>query len=304
MKRILFLILALVPVMASFAAKDSERGVASGPDLFVTCELDRRNVYERQSVTARLLLYSSTPDIAFADIAIAPKLNRGEFNSLQMTNIQEAASQEEIEGKLFYCFPLREFVFTMSEKGKYQLDGGECRIGVSRPVVVNDPFWGRIRTSEVEEINVPIRKAEFKVKALPVPPADSNFSGSVGTFTIKTVIPRGDIIVGEEATAIIVLSGNGMIADSVLPEYRGAFKNGVKLKSVSESRSDSYRNGKLFSELQLECSFIPTERSGAEIGEVSFDFFNPDTGKFETIRSAPVKIEVKSSTTKRESISV
>lgn len=274
------------------------------PEMRVECRLRNSVVYERQPFTFVVTLVSSTPDVAFANVVRAPELNKGVFTSINKVDRPGAAYEEVAGGKTFYCFPLEAYVVTMAEKGNFQLAGGEYSIGVSYPTVVNDPFWGPVRTSEVKKFLVSVEKCRFKVKSLPSPPSDVHFSGSVGQFSIETIVPRGDIVVNEEATAFVVLRGKGMIAEATMPEYRDAFKSQVKLKSVSESRSSALENGELVTELTLECTFIPTAREDARIDEIIFGYFDPVDGKYKTAKSKPVEIVVKSSTSKRDSMSI
>lgn len=277
---------------------------AEKTDIFIECVLDRATVYEREPVPVVVTLFTTDPNIEYAEVKSEVGLSKGEFASVQKVEPAGSSYRREIGGREYFCFPLKAFMFTMDRKGSYELSGGEYAVGVSYPVIVNDPFWGKIRTSETKELDVPVRRTSFKVKALPAPPADMHFSGSVGDFSIETVVPRGDIFLNEEATAIIILKGTGMIADLTLPEYRDAFKNGLKLKSVSESRGAAYDRGRMVSELQLECTFIPTSETDAEIGVVMFDYFDPATGKYRRAESEPVKVKVKSTVSRRESIDV
>lgn len=302
--RLFISVLLFVSVFFMSVARENSRTDADAVDLSIECRMEPAEIYERQPASLVVTLRSSTPDIAFADVVTPPSLIKGEYATFQKVSPAGNAYKEVVEGKTYYCFPLEASVITMADKGSYTIDGGEYTIGVAYPVVVNDPFWGPRRSTEVKRFNVPVKKKSFKVRDLPNPPDTIDFSGSVGHFTIETVIPRGDIFVNEEATAIVVLRGSGMIADATMPEYRDAFKNGVKLKSVSESRNAVYDNGEMISELQLECTFIPTQRDNVEIGEILFSYFDPDTGEYSVARSSPVKIEVKSSTSKRESLSI
>ncbi len=304
MIRVIVILAALTSAFLMSASDAGRDSAASDPELSIECRMLPQTFYERQPVPMVVTLVSSTPDIALAEVRSAPSLTKGEFASVQKVSPAGSAYQEVSGGKTYYCFPLEAYMVTMSDKGKYEIAGGEYEIGVSFPAVVNDPFWGKRRTSVVKRFPVPVDKCKFNVKALPAPPPSVDFSGSVGKFTIETVVPRGDIFVNEEAVAVVVLRGTGMIAESTLPEYRNAFRNGLRLKSISESRDAAYDNGEMVSELRLECTFIPDVRDGVEIGEVSFCYFDPEAGEYRTARSAPVRIEVKSTTSKRESISI
>lgn len=295
-----FILLASVPV-----AIRADENHDAGHSLKVECRMDRETLYEREPVRLTITLISDTPDIEYANIVEAPELKKGRFDTFQTISPAGRAYKEKKNGKTYYCFPLNSYMVTVAEEGKYEIDGGKYNIGINVPAVRHDPFWGSYRYNEVKEITLPVEKKTFRAKAVPNPPSGIEYSGSVGEFSIETVIPPGDIYAGEEAIAVIILRGNGMIAESVLPSYRGAFDKGVRLKSVSESLDEGHDfKGGMLSELRLECTFIVTDIETAEIGEARFDFFNPRTGKYETITTDPVKIKVKSAATTRDRMSI
>lgn len=288
--------------LPNYAADNKSK--ANAPDLFIDCVFSENTIYERQPVSVVITLFSSTPDVETASAITEPKLSKGEFSTLQQVQPAGNAYRKLIDGKEFFCFPLKTFVFTIDEKGSYELSDGEYKIGIAIPVVINDPFWGRVSSSEIKDYDVPVKKSSFKVKSLPKQSQNASFSGSVGEFKLETVLPRGDCFVNEEATVYIVLRGTGMIAESVLPEYRNAFGEDLKLKSVSESRTEGYDNGKMVSELRLECTFIPLKSGEISIGESYFDYFDPSAGKYVKTSSKPIKVLIKSSVSKRESLSI
>lgn len=292
-------------LLALSVAVGAEARSDADPSLFIEFEIDAKSPYEHQTFVATPVLYTTSPDIAYINRLTAPEIENGSFEVIRIVpSADNRATRKEIKGKEYYRVPLESFVMAVDKKGTYSIVAPSYDIGVSVPTVVRDPFWGTYRTSRTTSCRPETTTARIKVKSVPDAPSGSAFSGSVGEFNIQTVIPKGDIIVGEEATALIIVSGPGIISESVLPEYRSAFGSGLNLKSVSESCSSHVVDGRLVSELQLECTFIPSRREDVSIGAVSFDFFNPVSGKFETIRSAPVEVQVKSTVSRREKISV
>lgn len=274
------------------------------PDIFISYNCQDKTYYERQAFPIILTLYSSNPDIAYANKSSNLILKKGSFETIKRIEPIGNAYKTTLNGKSYYCFPLEEYLVTLDEKGSYEFLKRNYEIGISYPVIVNDPFWGRIRSSEIMNYVIDVNKCNFKIKSLPNPPVDFNFSGSIGDFKVETIVPKGDIIINEEATAYIIIRGKGTIASKSLPEYKEAFKGNLKLKSISESRNEIFENGEVISELRLECIFIPTSSENVEIGKVKYDFFNPEKEKYMTIESPIVKINVKSSVIKRESISI
>ncbi len=96
--------------------------------------------------------------------------------------------------------------------------------------------------------------------------------GAVGDFEVRTVVPRGDIVVGEDAVAYVIVEGEGFLGEDIMPEYRAAFGTGIRLKSVSPSRKSYMAEGKMMSRITIECTFIPETRDHCEIGPVFLNF--------------------------------
>lgn len=284
-------------------SKASSDGVA---ELSIEYVMPGGDVYEREPFPIFVILKSSMPDIASADVVKDFELEKGNFATLQTIDNPGNAYTARDGKKTYYYFPLRAYMATIADKGIYKLKGGEYSIGTAYSVIVNDPFWGPVRSQQIKESTVAATDAKIKVKSLPPVASGTNFSGSVGDFTIETIVPKGDIFVNEEATAYVVLRGHGMIESATLPEYRGAFVKGMKLKSVTESRDEHFdaNTNEMVSEIHLECTFVPSERENVEIGEITFGYFDPAARQYKTVRSKPVKITVKSTASKHESISI
>ncbi len=274
------------------------------PSMFITCTVEEGKLYEHQPVTASVTLYTETPDVAFINRLSDPKIEKKEFESIRAVELSARPVQKVINGRKYYEVPIEAFVFSIADKGSYTLDAPSYRVGVAERVIVRDPFWGDIPSSRTKSIDLSARDSKFKINSIPAANAGEGFSGSLGDFTIKTVVPDGNIYVGEEATAYVIISGPGMIGESVMPEYRSAFDHSLRLKSVSETRGEKFVDGRYVSELTLEITFIPDSRDDSEIGPVSFDFFNTTSGRHTTIKSSPVKVNVTSSTIKREKIEI
>lgn len=306
----ILIMLAAVAAITAFApeavARESRNFPGENVQLSVEYVLPRNDVYERQPFPVFVTLKSSIPDIATANMLNKFKLKNGEFSTFQTIEDPGRPYTKKEGNKTYYYFPLNAYMVSLEEKGTYELTGGEYSIGISYPIILNDPFWGPMRSQEVKEQIVATTDAKVKVKRLPDLMPGETFTGSVGKFTIETIIPAGDIFVDEEAVAYVVLRGRGMIETATLPEYKDAFTEGLKLKSVSESREESFdhNSNEMVSEIHLECVFVPTRRDSVEIGEITFDYFDPEIKQYRTAKSKPVAVTVKSTTSKRESISI
>ncbi len=295
----ILLLVALLPTISAFGAEK-----VANNDMWLTCELSKPRFFSNEVVTATVWLHTQKRDLAYVKLRSAMKLNRDTVAFMTEVNGQQMPKQEMINDKVYYAYPVAVYALSVERAGKNRLQGMVLDVGVTEVHVVDDPWWGQRSVADNHEMTVNMKPVEFEVRPLPAVDAEFPFSGTVGRFEIETNLPKGDIIVNESALAYVTLKGTGYFKSNVLPEYREAFMKGAKLKSVSDNIEYYYTDNRLIAVKELECDFIPTDRKDCEIGAIKFGYFNPETEKYEMAESAPVKVNVKSSTTKREVISI
>lgn len=274
------------------------------PAPFIKYNLSKNEFYAGESVILSAQLYSPSPDVV--DIkgeplqAIDSVSGFDNFDTMFKISDTQRFHLAKVNGVEYYVYPLFKYAVQSTAVGPRKWTGEKCSVAIRVPAVVNDPFWGQIRTVKTEWIPIKNDTLYYKVKDLPLAADYEEFSGAVGNYKISLSLPVGNIVVNEVASALITISGEGIIPETVLPDYQNAFKNGIKLKSVEETTDMEYRNNVVISNKTLECEFMPLRRDNCEIGVVKLCFFNPHTGKYEIAESQPIKINVKSATINRE----
>lgn len=276
----------------------------SDADYRIYAELSKDKLYEGETGFLTIYLNSKSPDVSYLREIASPAVLKGEGLKLSRINRPRNIDIMEKDGKEFYRIPLTDFLLVPESAGKYTISGGEYNLGVAIPVIVNDPFWGRTRTVNVKDVRKAIDAIKIEVKKLPENKAEGSFSGAVGDFEVAVTIPEGDIIVNESATALIIVKGKGILDDDVMPDYRNAFAHDTRLKSVSEDVRTYFEGDDLISVKEIVCEFIPEKSGECELQSVKFEFFNPATGKYEQSESGVVKFNVKSSVSKRKTMSI
>lgn len=273
-------------------------------DCFIDCIVSSEDIYEKSPVTFTLTLFSEVADVSFYQNLSSFNFKNLNVDAVNKFEFAGKSYRKQVKGKTYYCFPLEAYSVVFPTKGTYSLDKLDFKVGIACPVIVNDPFWGRIRSSEIKEKLISVEKFSVKVKSLPVAPSGFNFSGAVGEFSIDAYLTSNNIYLNEEAVIVFVIKGNGILPANVMPVYANAFGNGLRLKSVSDSRSVRYYAKEPVSELRLECSFIPESSQDLEIGPIKLGYFDPSVQKYVTAQSKPLKINVKSSVSKKQSITI
>lgn len=305
----LFILLMSATVLESstvvnVAEKSRITEVKDSEDIaFVKCEISNGDIFVGQGIFVTMWLYSKSSNIAYVQEKESPYLKKGEFAYISKVEEMSKPRKEVIKGTEYWVMPIAKYLVMMNVSGKYELKGGIYSIGINMPVVYNDPFFGRVRRYETKSYSLNMQEEKFRVKDLPKVPTDFPFSGAVGEFELET-LTQSEIIINYESTAVIRLKGKGFIGNDILPEYREAFGQGNKLKSVSHKERAYFDGEDIISVKELECEFIPESRTDCEIGVVRFGYFNPYKSKYEIAESKPVRLKVESSTIKREAIDI
>ena len=295
---------ALFLLVAANCAAGEEYRQSAAPEMFLKVETTSDKFYAGEAIVFDVMLYTSDPNVVDV-VSVSPlKLRRGDFSVLNRVPVSRPYEKVMISDRHFFKIPVDCFVGSVTDKGKCIIEGPVYSVAVSRPVIYDDPFWGRMRSSETRKYDVKAADHRFSVTALPDAGSFTSFSGAVGDFEVRTVVPRGDIVVGEDAVAYVIVEGEGFLGEDIMPEYRAAFGTGIRLKSVSPSRKSYMAEGKMMSRITIECTFIPETRDHCEIGPVFFEFFNPESRSYVSAKSGTVPIDVKSSVIRREAIDI
>lgn len=272
-------------------------------DMFIKAEIDKQSPYEGEAFVLTYNLYSKNPDVAYANRLSKTDLNGGQYSFYSRIDTDSRGRKITLDNEVFYVFPLESYIVSIDKKGSYSFSGGEFDIKVKYPVIYDDPFWGRRRGYQTEQVNLPVYGIKFKVRNVPSSQAH-DASSAVGSFKVTSQVPPGDIILDQPGRVIITLKGRGKLDEDVLPEYQEAFKEeGVRLKSMTENRKNYFDGVGLVSEIVLDCEFIPSQKE-VKIGEVKFKYFNPEAGKYETAISSPIVVKVKSITSKVKTVEI
>lgn len=300
-RNILFPLIALLAVVVSGLvpgkALAADGVSATGKDVDGT--MLRTSLSQKKCVIGEVVLYEVTLLTQSPDIRLLSSPRRFNFGALQAVNAGSDSqfSRVKVKGKEYFSAVIARFYLTATEPGRYQLTASEFVVGLPHERVVRDPFFGQRRQLYYEEVPLEAPALSMKVSELPSPPGGFPNSGAVGEYEVSVWIPDGYITAGEDAVAVVSVSGKGLLSDAVIPELKKAFSGSTRLKSVSENRNNFLKDGALCSEIELECTFVPIPDADGKcvIGPVEFGFYSPSAGKYVRTSSSPVEVPFSSS---------
>ncbi len=256
---------------------------------FLEAGINRSNVVEGEVLIYEVTLFTPDPDIAGIELAGNPFFNNLPVSRSAADNRLE---ETEVDGAKYYTAVIDRCFVDANIIGKHKLRGGSYRIGFIRRTPVEDPFWGPYVSEELDVAVLEAPDVAVSVGALPIKGKPEDFSGAIGLYDIEVMIPFGDLHVGDEACAIVTISGNGDLSQASLPEIRSIFDDGLQFRSMTESRSHFMKEGKIGSEIEIECIFSPQREGEYEIGVCTFSFFNPESRRYEKAASDSVSVRI------------
>ncbi|MFH1504137.1 MAG: BatD family protein [Candidatus Omnitrophota bacterium] len=140
-------------------------------------------------------------------------------------------------------------------------------------------FFGRYESHPLSLKSAPV---SITVMALPQNSRPESFNGAVGNFEFKASAGPKQVQAGDPITLKMVISGKGNFDTVAAPEINN--KEGFK---VYEPQTKTENGVKVFEQI-----LIPQDDKISQTPTVSFSFFNPEKGEYQTITRGPFMINV------------
>ena len=249
----------------------------SGKDLFVRIEMSKPRVYEQQAVVCTIKLYTKYQVSQFLP-TIQPS-----FDGFLIEEIPMQPSLNKVEtlnGQQYMVAVLKKCILYPQQSGNLTITSGNYDVSV----VQFDTFrsiFGTISKPVEKDLRVTSNKATIHILPLPEP-KPASFTGAVGRFNVTTDLkPATGLKTYSAATYRYIISGTGNIKYIKAPEIK--FPDQF---DVYDPKTDTQVNdgaGDMSGKVILDYTFIPQYAGEFEIPESEFTYFDPETGKYETV---------------------
>ena len=249
----------------------------SGKDLFVRIEMSKPRVYEQQAVVCTIKLYTKYQVSQFMP-TIQPS-----FDGFLIEEIPMQPSLNKIEtlnGQQYMVAVLKKCILYPQQSGDLTITSGNYDVSV----VQFDTFKSIFGTiSKPVEKNLKVTSNKATIHILPLPePKPASFTGAVGRFNVTTDLkPAMGLKTYSAATYRYIISGTGNIKYIKAPEVQ--FPDQF---DVYDPKTDAQVNdaaGDMSGKVVMDYTFIPQYAGEFEIPAGEFSYFDPETGKYETI---------------------
>jgi len=256
--------------------------------LHLVAEISNTNPYVNQPVNVVYKLYVSQNSLVsnFWETE-SPQYNDFWSQIEVVTSQNMKIEQGTYKGESYRYVVLRKTVLYPQKSGRLELDPLVVQLMVDVPTGRVDMF-GRSFTKQVKT-SATTGKQYINVRPLPEAGKPDNFSGAVGNFDFK-LTPNKTTSNGEPIQLTVSVSGKGNLKLFTLPKpqvpsalemYDPEHKENVKtpLTGMTGSISDVY-------------TIVPSAKGKYPVKPLSFSWFDLATGKYKTITSDEIMINV------------
>lgn len=263
---------------------------ASGPEVFITAELDKKKAFVDEQVILTVRFYTAASLLGNPQYT-APKLNGFIAEDLP----PERHGTTSIRGKTYYYSEIKTALFAASA-GKLAIGPATVRCQVQEDVAV-DPFasdffqrffsqgivTGRARDLSSEPLTL-------VAEPLPDTGKPSNFSGAVGRYSISASVDKTAAKVGEAVNLVVTISGTGnlqSVGEPKLPDLPG-FRGYETISSLNlDKKDDLVRGSKVFRTV-----LVPRVSGPQTIAPIHLSYFNPEKRAYMDAATLPITLHV------------
>jgi hypothetical protein len=258
-------------------------------DLFVQATATADRAYQSEQVVVEYRLFYR-PGIRLrhsrlADSWDAPGFWREELNVASRPTPQT----ERVDGRRYETVVLKRVALFPTRPGTLQID--PLRIETEAQGTMRLRRDGPALRGRFEPVQLASQRLSVRVRPLP-PEAPASFDGAVGRFSMTARIDSNRVAAGESARLTVQVQGTGSLTTLSPPQ--------LDLPSSIEAyeptvESDIERNGRRIRGTKtFTYTLVPRSGGRYSLRPVSFSYFDPAAGQYETLRAGVSPLQVSS----------
>ncbi|MBX7108178.1 MAG: BatD family protein [Chitinophagales bacterium] len=261
-------------------------------DVFVKVLMSRNSVYKGELLTATYRLYFRQNLNGF-NLSKAPSLE-GFWSKEVELDPNRRQTVETYNGQRYYVLDILKYNLYPQRSGILQITPAE--IATSAQVVVQsksrDPFESFFNMGMTQEVPLKLRTdvVTVNVKELPDEGKPAGFAGAVGKFNYETSLSATESRTDDAVTYTIKISGVGNLNLIDAPPLQ--LPDGFEVYDPKVKEKIANNESGISGSKQYDYLLIPRMPGEFTIGGGSFSYFNPSTGRYESINTPafPLKI--------------
>jgi hypothetical protein len=255
-------------------------------DYLLEASVDNATPYVNQQITLTLkfliaIQYYGTPEIA-------EPTTTGFWTELLGT---KGPYQQRLNDRTYRVFE-RKYALFPTATGEQNI--GRATITLTVPSRQQsrrqDPFDVFGMLGGGEQAQVTSRPITVNVRPLPAAGRPEDFTGTIGRFTFKATPTRREVEVNQPVSVNFTITGAGNIksvAEPTIPDLPD-----FRVYKASSNENVAKQDDRLGGTKVFEEVFIPKRPGQLVIPALSFDFFDPEAGRYKTVQTEPITLNV------------
>lgn len=258
----------------------------SADDLLVRVFFSKNSVYEQEPVVATIKIYTKYAISSFM-VTTQPAFEGFLTEELPVTL---ETSIEHYNGQNYHTAVLKRLLLYPQKEGTLSVNSGKYDVTIEQYEQVNMGYFVTSRPIE-RNVTTSSNAATLTVKALPQP-QPANFSGAVGSFSVRTTLEPELLRTNEASTYSYIVKGTGNIKFLTPPTVE--FPAGVDAYTPKTDISANLIGGgtNMSGTFRTDYTIVPQEVGNFVIKGVPFVYFDIESGTYKTVEVEDMPIKV------------
>lgn len=266
------------------------RAARAEAEVLLVAEVDRRTAYvgEQVTFTLKLLTQARIRGVAYQT---RPDFNgfwaERDFDAIEDPKGAIEGRPVVRDGRDYQEFLLSRVALFPTASGAVRIDpvNVQMRVASDRRDPFGSFFFDREQT--ILRRSAPVT---VEVRPLPEEGRPAAFSGAVGDYRMEVATDRSDTAVNDAVALKVTVQGAGNIRNAGEPVLPALSDFRPFDPTVEESRS--FRGGVLQGARTWQYVLVPLAPGEQAIPPIEFAYFDPEAGRYRTLRSEPVALRV------------
>ena len=261
-------------------------------DLFMLATVDKTTVYEQEALLLTFKIYK-LPSVDLQTMSNKmPDLKNCHVQEVELPSNKEF-NLEHYNGRNYQTMVWSQYVLFPQHSGELEIPATPFEGTIAQRVDngggdIFDMFFNSTRYVEVKK-DLTTRPIKINVKPLPQGKT-SSFYGGVGEFSISSTISSTDVTANDAVTVRVILSGTGNLKLVKTPEMK--FPQVFDIYDPKIDNKYTIKGGRQTGNKVYEYLIIPRHAGQYTIPALEFQYFDPKSGAYKTVKTDEYTLNV------------
>ena len=274
--------------------QSSGQGTSSvgADDLFMLVSVDKTTVYEQEALLLTYKIYK-LPSVDLQTMSRPmPDLKNFHVQEVELPQ-QKEFNLEHYNGRNYQTVVWSQYVLFPQHSGELEIPSTTFEGVIAQRVENNsgDIFDMFFNSSRYVEVKKDLVSRSIKINVKPLPQGKSNaYYGGVGDFSISSTISSTDVTANDAVTVRVILSGTGNLKLVKTPEMK--FPQDFDIYDPKVDNKYTIKGGRQTGNKVYEYLVIPRHAGQYTIPALEFQYFDPKSGSYKTVKTDEYTLNV------------